>query len=94
LNIGFESYCEADLLERILEFALIVVVTLNGIRGGRHTLTLRTEVLPKFSVIKLATIGLARGVINVLYIDKNGNFFRFYHNGGLLEATRCKVELQ
>jgi len=61
--------------ESILEFELVLVTAMNGIRGGRNNLAFRTYSLPKLPVIKLATIGLASGVINVLYIDKNGNFF-------------------
>jgi hypothetical protein len=32
--------------------------------------------LPKTTVIKLARVGLASGVVNVLYVNKDGYFFQ------------------
>lgn len=75
LYIGFEFDGKADLLEGVLKFVLFVVVSFDGVRGRADDISLRTDAFPEFPVVKLTAIGLSGGVINVLYVDKNRNFF-------------------
>ena len=81
LNIGFELYREADVFEGILEFELLVIISMDGIGGCRNDLPFSADSLPEFSIIKLATIGVTGGVVNVLHIGKNCDFL---HNSALL----------
>jgi hypothetical protein len=43
------------------------------------------ELLPETAIVKLPTIGLATGVIDVLDIDKDSDFFQQQH---LQQATQ------
>ena len=73
-EVGFELYREADVFEGILELELLVIISLDGIGGGRNDLPFSTDSLPEFPVIKLAAIGITGGVVNVLHIGKNCDF--------------------
>lgn len=75
LDIGFELNLKANVPQGILKFTLIIIVPRNRIGAGCHNLTLSADALPKFAVIKLAAIGLAGGVVDVLHIHKNRDFF-------------------
>jgi len=53
-----------------VESGLLVVIALGGVGSGRGDFTLGADLLPQFSIIKLSTIGIAGGVVNILDVDK------------------------
>lgn len=75
LDIGFEFYRKADLLEGILKFELFFIAPMNGIGNRRNNLAFRADTLPELLVVKLAAISFASRVINVLHIGKERDFF-------------------
>lgn len=55
------------------------------------------DMLPESAVIKLTRIGLASGVVDVLYINKDGDFFQSksliinkHVNGNTFQPIRAK----
>jgi hypothetical protein len=81
----------ADVFECILEFDLLVIIAMRCIGDGRNDLSFSAYSLPEFPVIELATIGLPGGVINILYIDKNGNSFHGEACNSYALALRCSL---
>ncbi len=61
--------------EGILKLQLLFITAIDSIGDGGYDQPLVFDFLPEFAVIKLASIGMARGVIDILNINKNRNFF-------------------
>jgi len=59
-----------------LKFKLAFITSMGGIGFGNDNFTLLAQLLPKGTVIELATIGFTGGVVDVLDIDKDGYFIR------------------
>ena len=59
-----------------LKFELAFITAMGGIGLGDDDLSLFAQLLPESPIIELATIGFAGGVVDVLHIDKDGNFIR------------------
>ncbi|AJR08262.1 putative beta-lactamase HcpA [Photobacterium gaetbulicola Gung47] len=78
LDKGFEFDVKADTSKDILELALFFVTTMNGIGISRDNLSALGGFGPKGIVIKVTTIGVFDGVVDVLHIDKNSDFFHVY----------------
>jgi len=68
----------ASKIQWSLGFELLFIATTDGIGDCRNNNSFRTDSLSKFPVIKLVVIGLARGLINVLYVGKNSNYFTMW----------------
>lgn len=59
----------------VLKFDLLVVVAGDGVGGGADDLALITDTVLEFAVVKLAPVGLSSGVVDVLHVDEEGDFF-------------------
>ena len=73
--------------QSILKLKLAIITSMNGIGDSTDNISLRTQVLPEFTIVKLALIGLTAGVINVLHIDKEGDSFQGISYGYQLEDS-------
>ncbi|CRZ83110.1 Uncharacterised protein [Vibrio cholerae] len=59
----------------MMKLPLLRIFTGNRIGIGFHYRAILRHLRPKLIVIKVPAILLAAGVIHVLYIHQNGNFF-------------------
>ena len=64
------------MFERALKLVLLLITCVNSISISHDDIALMADMLPKAAVIKLAGVGLSSGVVNVLHINKNSNFFQ------------------
>ncbi len=78
LNKGFELYRETHSLKCVLEFLLLVVVTVNCVGCCRDNLAVGADAPQEFLVIELATVCLPAGVVDVLHVGKNGDFLHVW----------------
>ena len=61
------------MFEGVLKLQLAIVSAMDGVGCGGDDLIFAADLLPQLTVVKLATEGLAGGVVDVLYIGKYGD---------------------
>lgn len=61
--------------KNLLKTLLPTIAFVDGIGKGRDYVSIGSGLCPERVVVEMALVTLFSGVVNVLYIDKNGYFF-------------------
>ena len=71
-----QFYLKANGPQDVLELHLLFIAAVRSVGPGPHQFTLLGGLSPKLVVVKASFIGLSAGVVNVLHIDKDADFFQ------------------
>ena len=59
-----------------LKLLLLFITFVNSVSIGYDDIALMTDMLPKTAIIKLPRVSLPSGVVDVLNVNKYGDFFQ------------------
>ena len=74
LDIRFEFHGKTEIAQNLLELLLFAVTPIDGVGIRLDNLPALADIGPQGGVVEVATISLAHGVIEVLYIGEHRDF--------------------
>src|SRR5471030_63221 len=95
LDIRLEFDGETQVAQDLLELLLLAVATVDGIGIGFDDLAALADISPQGRVIEVAAMGLAHGVIEVLYVGEHSDLFHrisSWRDSRLNRRPVCQLE--
>lgn len=75
LDVGFQFYCEIEVVQNLLKLLLMWVVVVDGVGIGFDDVFVVSDVCLQGGVVEMVVVGLVYGVVEVLYIGEDSDFF-------------------